>query len=392
MSTSPRVRAALSRADDIVATPHAARAAPPGAPVLDGIRPRIVALGDPQAAAARVFTVLDRHGLLGEDGWLAADVHLVSMGDHLDWGDRDAREAARQDGARLLAWCGAQDPAQVTMLAGNHDLSRVGELAGFDDVRFTAAQAVADAAHAAGAAAEAAFLARYPTVPSAECIARDFSSFSTLQQEWVRVLLQRNRLVVAASHGDILLSHAGVSRDELDAIGLDDAAQRDAGHTAAALQRVLRGALDTWDGAAPLALPVLHQPGNAAGGEGRGLFYHRPCQPRPDDEFLSDTAPPRRRFDARRLPRGLTQAIGHIRDGKCRTLLGDWCDDASAIDGPLRSLVVRDAGIRYTRGLQPPAGSDTATVLFLDGGLFHADLDRYELLDLVRRAPAECTP
>ena len=392
MSSSGRVRAALSRADDVVAMPHATRAAPTGAPVLDGIRPRIVALGDPQAAAARVFTVLDHHGLLGEDGWLAADVHLVSMGDHLDWGGRDAREAAREDGARLLAWCGAQDPAQVTMLAGNHDLSRVGELAGFDDVRFSAAQAEADAASGAGAAAEAAFLTHYPAVPSAECIARDFGSFSTLQQAWVRVLLQRNRLVVAASHGDLLLCHAGVSRDELDAIGLQEAAHRDPRRIAGALQQVLRDALDTWDSAAPLALPVLHQPGNAAAGEGRGFFYHRPCQPRQGDEFLSDTPPPRRRFDARRLPRGLTQAIGHIRDGKCRTLLGDWCDDAPAIDGPLRSLVVRNAGIRYTRGLQAGAGPDAATVLFLDGGLFHADPDRYELLDVVRRAPAKRMP
>ena len=45
---------------------------------------RHVAMGDPQAPFATVLAVLDRHGLLKNDGQLRDDVQLVSMGDHFD--------------------------------------------------------------------------------------------------------------------------------------------------------------------------------------------------------------------------------------------------------------------------------------------------------------------
>ena len=89
------------------------------------------------------------------------------------------------------------------------------------------------------------------------------------------------------------------------------------------------------------------------------------------------------------MPRGLTQAIGHIRDAKCRRLLGPWAADEAAQDGPLRYLRVRGAEVRYARGLPKADDRAAATLLFLDGGMyFIPDLADYELLDLDRLAPA----
>ncbi len=388
MSFSPRVRAALQRADDVAASPAAVRPGHEAAPRLDGLRPRVIACGDPQAPAAVVFDVLDRHGLLGEDGWLAADAHLVFLGDFLDWGGRDLRAAARRDGARVLAWSAVQDATAVTLVLGNHDLARVGELVGFDDARFAQAQREADAVYRTGSNNEHAFLARYPDVPSVECIARDFSSYSALQQDWVRALLRARRFVIAASHGDTLICHAGITVDELDGIGVPGDRQSDPRAVAEALQRSLHGACAAWDERRPLAIPVLHRPGDAEFGEGVGIFYHRPCQPDRDHEFPLDTPPPRRRFDARRLPAGVTQVIGHIRDGKCRTLLGDWCDDAPALDGPLRTLDVEGERVRYGRGAGARRPAGAARVVFTDGGLFHATPDEYEMYDLVHETAA----
>src|SRR6185436_2588184 len=133
-----------------------ARAAPRGT--------RRFAVGDPQAPLAAFVAILETHGLLGGDGRLAEDVHLVSMGDHFDWGARAEREAVARSGLELLAWLAAHPAEQVTLILGNHDMGRVGELAGFDDATFRAAQAEADAL-TEGVGDGNGFRARYPGVP-----------------------------------------------------------------------------------------------------------------------------------------------------------------------------------------------------------------------------------
>jgi hypothetical protein len=98
--------------------------------------------------------------------------------------------------------------------------------------------------------------------------------------------------------------------------------------------------------------------------------------------------PPRRRFDPRRLPLGLTQAIGHIRDAKCRTLLRPWCSLDPAADGPLRYLRTDGESVLYAQGTPTSAAPAAATMLFLDCGMSYVAPERYELLDLDSWRPA----
>ena len=65
---------------------------------------RTIAIGDPQAPFVTFLGVLQHHRLLGADGRLRADVHLVSMGDHFDFGKPDVREQATADGEAILRW------------------------------------------------------------------------------------------------------------------------------------------------------------------------------------------------------------------------------------------------------------------------------------------------
>src|SRR5271169_354959 len=138
MAPSPRVKNALERARQDALRPYAgeARAAP--------ARERLLAVGDPQAPLETLLAILEGHDALGEAGRLREDLHLVSMGDHFDWGDRGDRKAAARSGLETLAWLAAHPADQVTLILGNHDLARVGELVGFDDLRFSEAQAAAD--------------------------------------------------------------------------------------------------------------------------------------------------------------------------------------------------------------------------------------------------------
>jgi hypothetical protein len=126
---------ALARAAEIRAGagPLApALAAAPAAPR------RVFAIGDPQTSADRFFSALAAHGLLGDDGWLRADVRLISMGDHFDYHVPE-RDRARVEGVLLLGWLAAHARDRVRILAGNHDLARVMEFATVDDARFLAA-------------------------------------------------------------------------------------------------------------------------------------------------------------------------------------------------------------------------------------------------------------
>lgn len=338
-------------------------------------RMRHVAIGDPQASFERLIAILEVNGLLTESQRLRDDVHLVSMGDHFDYGKPEAREAAAADGEAILTWLASHPADQVTLLLGNHDLARVGELAPFDDETFLAAHREARAVYA-GTGSQAALLAKYPTVPDAECLARDYACFTVAQQRLVTRLLREGRFRLAAHHEGLLLVHAGVTVDDL---ALARADPRDAASAAAGLNAFLDARLVAWAGGA-LDLAPFHQLGSPATGEGRGALYHRPCDPaseRPDRL----EGPPRRRFDPRTLPASFPQAIGHIRDTKCRELMPGWSPPGPAVDGPLRSLVVGDS-VRYQLGVH-----DDARLVFTDGGMSHAAPNAYQLLDLDRRQP-----
>jgi hypothetical protein len=170
--SSPRIEAALERARSDAASPSSA---PP-----DGRRrTRRVAIGDPQAPFEKFLEILDVHGLLGDHGRIREDVQLVGMGDYFDWGVAADRTRATEGGLRLLAWLAAHPADQVLLLLGNHDLGRVCELHGFDEDTFLRAREEADRAYRGGDTdpdLEERFLQRFPQLPSAEILARDFST------------------------------------------------------------------------------------------------------------------------------------------------------------------------------------------------------------------------
>ncbi|MDX2008844.1 MAG: metallophosphoesterase [Myxococcaceae bacterium] len=337
---------------------------------------RHVAVGDPQAPFETFLRILDAHGLLGDDGRLRRDVHLVSMGDHFDYGKAEQRERAAIDGESILSWLASHPPEQATILLGNHDVSRVMELFGFSDEAFLEAHRAAREVYERNGD-EAAFLARYPSVPDAECLARDYSCFAASQRVLVTELLRTRRLRLAAHHRGLLLVHAGVTEDDFVSIGGPPA---DAAEAAASLNAFLDARLEAWtDG--PLDLAPLHHPGSAARGEGRGVLYHRPCDPTTQAQDKLD-GPPRRRFDPRRLPAAFPQAIGHIRDAKCRELMPGWGPATPAVDGPLRTLVVEGEVVRYQPGCAP-----NARLYLTDAGMLHAPPGAYQLLDLDSRQP-----
>lgn len=338
-----------------------------------------LAMGDPQAPFTTVLEVLDRARALSRGGTLASHVQLVSMGDHFDWGPTSARARATRDAVALVSWLASHSPEQVVLLVGNHDLSRVSELAAFaDDDAYQQARTMADRAYRRGdldVEAHARFLEAYPDFPDAETLARDDATYSTEQRRLVELLLREGRFRLAHAHEGLLLVHAGVTEADLAAVGAGHGSAQEA---AAGLNAFLDARVAAW-GAGPLDLSPLHQPGSSSRGPARGALVHRPADPThcPAADF---GAPPRRRFDPRELPSAFPQAIGHIRDDKCRQLMPAWCDDEQAGDGPLRSLLVEGEAPRYVTGCAPGA-----RLLFLDGGMAHAPVERYELLDLDAR-------
>lgn len=336
------------------------------------------AIGDPQAPLDVFLKILERHGLLADDGRLAPDVALVSMGDHFDWGTPAQREQATREGPAILAWLAAHPPDQVRIVLGNHDLARVGELAGFSDDEFSRARAEADLAYRGGdvdRALEAALLERWPATPGAEVLARDLSCFSAAQRALVTRLLRARRARLAhAFDRDLLLLHAGVTTAELERIDAASAAEGDAYAIAAALDAFVDARVDAWTGAGPLDLAPLHEHGSARGGEAKGMLFHRPAQAGADRI--------KRRFDPRALPRGVAQVVGHIHDRKCRELLPDWADAAPPVHGKLRSLSLAGAAPRYRVGCDP-----AAALYFVDGAMNRGAPEDYELFDLRRRGP-----
>jgi hypothetical protein len=334
-------------------------------------------MGDPQAPLATVQSVLDRYELLDAQGQLREDVQLVSMGDHFDWGHASERKKATRDATALLEWLATHSAEQVVLIAGNHDLARVCELAPFvTDALFESAWAMAVEAYRGGSPDEEAnkrFLEKYPHVPDAECLARDFSCYSVAQQKLVTALLRSKRLRLAHAHNGILLVHAGVTEADFALVG---GAPKTAAEAAKVLNDFFDARIDAWS-SGPFDLAPLHQPGSVKG-EARGVLFHRPAQPKDSPQF---EGPPRRRFDPRHLPSAFPQAIGHIRDKKCRELLGAWADAQSALDGPLRSLRIEGDAVSYARGTHPEA-----RLFFLDAGMNYLGNSSYELFDLDRRA------
>jgi len=379
--SSPRLQSALARAAEAVHRgPHST---PP-----DGQRrTRRLVIGDPQADFTRFLAILDRHGLLGPEGWLRPEVQLISVGDHFDWGKPAEREEVATSALRLVAWMAAHPEDQAVLLLGNHDLGRVGELATFTDARFAAAQVEADGIYRGddtNEARERDFLTRYPEVPNVELVARDFGNFREVQRDWVAYLLRAGRFRVAhAAAEQLLVLHAGVTREDLRVVGLPEAQWSHAPTVADALQRTLATAVAQWK-EGPFSLPGLHQPGSAAYGEGRGIFYHRPSL-RPEDA-THRAATPRRRFDPHRLPPGLTQVVGHTRDKRSRELLS--LPREGARDGVLRYLVTNGTTLHYSLGAPPPTGPGEAVLVFTDGGMRESPLEAFELFDLDARAPA----
>ena len=369
---------ALARADAAVAKgPHAT-------PAEGRHRTRHVVMGDPQADFDRVMSILALHGLLGGDGGLRPDVCLVSVGDHFDWGPASERERVARSGLRLVAWLASHPADQAVLLLGNHDLGRVGELADFTEATFRAAQAEADRLYAGDdtdAAAERDFIARWPALPSVELAARDFSAWTEEQRAWVEHLLRARRFRVAHAAGDsLLVLHAGVTREDLDVVGLEPGRRAEARAVADALNGVMDRAVEAWTGG-PLVLPGLHHPGNAASGEGLGIFYQRPSLQAEDAERVRGT--PRRRFDPRRLPLGLTQVVGHTRDKRVRELVSP----GPVRDGVLRHLVTDGTRVDYAHGPPPQTGAGEAVMVFTDGAMREGRAEDFQLFDLdARRA------
>ncbi|MCX5745786.1 MAG: transcriptional regulator, partial [Proteobacteria bacterium] len=290
---------------------------------------RTFAMGDPQASFDTVMAVLDAHRLLAGER-LAADVHLISIGDHFDY-DFDDVVASNANGLRTLAWLASHDAAQTTILLGNHDISRVMELATVDDATFAAARSLARSSR------QAEFGVRYPELVAPGLVARDFASFTVAQRDLVVELLLARRMRLATTATlpdgrDVLLTHAGVTDRELAILGPVAASPA---AIAAALDGYLERAVDAcraaWErgprgeAIAPLGLAPLHVAG-IAGEEGGGLLYHRPSNPeRPGVDRAWELAVARpRRFHPRTLPRGLTQIAGHTGHHKALEELGEW--------------------------------------------------------------------
>jgi len=369
----------------------AAAKGPASAPADGRARTRHVAIGDPQAPFDTFLRVLDVHGLLGDDGRLKPEVALVSMGDHFDWGGPADRARAAESGLHLLAWLAAHPEDQIVILLGNHDLGRVCELADFDDAAFAQAQREADAIYLdedydeEDDATEARFLEKYPRIPNAELVSRDFGTFTAAQRDWVTHLLRVRRFRAAHAHGeDLLLCHAGVTREDLAGVGVPPERQHRAPEVAAALNARVDDLVSRWTGGY-LDLGALHKPGYAHHPGGRGIFYQRPAHPAVHLRKTDFDGPPRRRYDPHHLPEGLLQGIGHIRDNKCRLLLGSWAKAEEAKDGPLRHLRVREGNVSYARGLPGDVSPRDATMLFLDSAMNHVPPESYELLDLDTR-------
>jgi hypothetical protein len=333
---------------------------------------RVVAIGDPQASAARFLGALAAHHLLGDDGWLRPDVRLISMGDHFDYPGEDAAG----EGVLILGWLAAHAREHVAILFGNHDASRVMELATIDDVRFRAAAELARSIKNAPdrQARKAEFRRLYPELATPGYAARDYSAFTVEQRRLVQRMLLDGRFELALARKlagtPVLLSHAGITTVQLGLLELGE--ERSPSTIASALNARLGAAVDavrtawTTGTNTALSLEPIHMAG-MDGEEGGGLLYHRPAdkdRPGADPAWeLRELGP--RRFDPRQLPRGLVQIVGHTGHKKAHEELERWCEPGMTADrGGVRTLRVSGADtVSYRRGVYAPADGDAVVYL-----------------------------
>ena len=372
--------------------------------MIDGASP-LRAMGDPQAPFATVKAVLGHQGMLEGDRICG---RLLSIGDHFDWGHVVDREVAARDGEALLRWLASHDAEQVIILCGNHDLARVGELNNLDDQRFAALQALADAhyhrpvdddstvEHSGAARArvideldhdEMEFFRACSWLPSTEIVARDLSTYRHSQHLLVKQLLVERRMRLAHADNGLLFTHAAITRKALTRLGVDDetvAGSSGADIVAAALNRALDEAVArhlVHPTTTPLVIPGLHKPADGIS-EGDGVLYHRPTFVH-KDQWLEP-----RRYDPRRLPHGLWQVCGHVRDKRCISSLKGWSAVREHQVGVVRHLIAwhdADNTVVYRHGLPPPrseVGDDASVVIFIDGAMAECPPERYQLLDV----------
>lgn len=353
---------------------------------------RTFVMGDPQGPFAKILEVLAHHDALDGDR-LAADVILVSIGDHFDY-DHNDPAAANQNGLATLRWLASHDPAQVHLLLGNHDISRVMELAPLTDERFAAARAFALALDG-DVAARARFAAAFPELPTPGVAGRDYASFTTAQRDLVIELLLAGRFHLALT-GTLpdgratLLTHAGVTDRELALLGVPATPRAIADALEAQLAAAVARVRADWlaGRTPPLDLAPLHVAG-VSGAEGGGLLYHRPTNPARDAVDRSHELHPDRprRFHPGTLPPGLTQVAGHSGHNKCLYELGPWATPAARAraHGGIRTLRVAPPTISYDLGVLAPAPG-VADLILIDGELRRVPADEVALLPLASLA------
>jgi hypothetical protein len=329
---------------------------------------RVVVIGDPQTTFKQFMAVLKARDILTRQSVIRSDTQLVAIGDYFDFGRTGVdRVAAGAAGIQILAWLRAYPKSQVRILLGNHDICRVMEFAHISDADFEQARQLAQA----GQADE--LLARFPDLPSAGVVTRDFSTYCEAQRELIQDCLLDERLSLAevgrTYDGDeVLITHAGLTNRELGVLGCEDASVSEMAY---ALNSTLGQAVDAvacrWRSGrnAALNLGALHRAGRA-GSEGGGLLYHRPATDVGDWGGGDDGIP--RRYHPSKLPRGLLQVCGHTQHRKCAQLLPEVATLAGVPDGALRTLRAGDQGLVYEAGCTRPR-HDEGCLWMIDSGL-----------------------
>ena len=354
------------------------------APVPERLSSNVIVLGDPQASLACLFAHLDAQQVLTEDGWLRPDVGLICVGDYFDFAAEDSDDAGYQ-GAQFLAWLAAHDSAQTTLLMGNHDVERVMSFAGCTSERYRESQA----------ACRKMLLLQTPEVRRAFRVdwvaahsnhppmvaAHDYRSFVPAQSDMMRRLLLQGRMTLAttamdASGRTILITHAGVTRRELDLVG----ASANPLDCALRLNRFLAEAVDrvrsAWTALRhqPLDLSPLYH----------GWEHHRPngglLIHRPDGRSGTLTHEQTLGLDAPRAPRSVPpaeflipdihQVVGHT--VACQRLVR-WLYPAVSAEAQAASvgslLCLVPAELRYALVIPADARNASSSVVFADVGL-----------------------
>lgn len=354
------------------------------APVPERLSSNVIVLGDPQASLACLFAHLDAQQVLTEDGWLRPDVGLICVGDYFDFAAEDSDDAGYQ-GAQFLAWLAAHDSAQTTLLMGNHDVERVMSFADCTSERYRESQAACRKmlllqTPEARRAFREDWVAAHSDHPPMVA-AHDYRSFVPAQSDMMRRLLLQGRMTLAttamdASGRTILITHAGVTRRELDLMG----ASANPLDCALRLNRFLAEAVDrvrsAWTALRhqPLDLSPLYH----------GWEHHRPngglLIHRPDGRSGTLTHEQTLGLDAPRAPRSVPpaeflipdihQVVGHT---VATSRLVRWLNPAVSAEAQAASvgslLCLVPAESRYALVIPADARNASSSIIFADVGL-----------------------